>query len=122
MIVKNQQDIPQFLAGDHTIIQEVLHPKNDQIDLAYSLAFARLEPGKSSLPHILHQSSELYVITKGIGLARVGEEEQTVGEGSVVLIPAGQKQWIENVGDHMLEFYCIVSPPWSKDQEEILDE
>jgi len=117
MIVKNKADVPSFLAGDHTQIQEVLHPKNDDIALSYSLAFATLEPGKSSLPHILHKSSELYIILKGTGKVRVGEEVKTVGEGQIVLIPAGVEQWIENIGRGPLEFYCVVSPPWSEEQE-----
>jgi mannose-6-phosphate isomerase-like protein (cupin superfamily) len=119
MIVKDKKEITSFLAGDHTQIQEILHPKNDPVDLNYSLALATLEPGKRSLPHILHKSSELYLITKGKGRVFVGGQQQEVGEGQVVLIPQGVEQWIENIGDTPLEFYCVVSPPWSEEQEEI---
>ncbi len=119
MLIKTTKEVPRFLAGDHTLIQEVLHPKNDPVKLNYSLAFATLEPGKSSLPHTLHQSSELYVITKGKARVHIGKELAQVGQGQVVLIPAGEEQWIENIGEGLLEFYCIVSPPWSEDQEEV---
>jgi hypothetical protein len=33
MIVKDKKEITSFLAGDHTQIQEILHPKNDPVDL-----------------------------------------------------------------------------------------
>ncbi|MEL7121131.1 MAG: cupin domain-containing protein [Bacteroidota bacterium] len=117
MFVKSINKITSFTAGDETIIKEVFHPKNDQIESSYSLAHASLDVGASSLPHILKKSSEMYVIVKGNGLVRVGEEERAVEVGDVVLIPAGINQWIENTGTEMLEFYCIVSPPWSEDDE-----
>lgn len=119
VLIKNKSDVPGFLAGDHTEIQEILHPKNDFLEISYSLALATLEPGKCSLPHILHNSSELYIIVKGKGRVFIDQGEEEVGEGQIVFIPKGVEQWIENIGDSRLEFYCIVSPPWSEEQEEI---
>ena len=43
-----------------------------------------------------------------------------VKEGAATHIPAGSVQYIENTGDSELSFLCIVSPPWSKDDEELL--
>ena len=51
MLVKHIEEVSEFLAGDHTILKEVLHPSNDPIDINYSIAHARLEAGKASLPH-----------------------------------------------------------------------
>ncbi len=121
MLIKNKAEVARFLAGDHTEIQEVLHPKNDSIELPYSLAFATLAPGHRSLPHILKKSSELYIIIKGKGRVSIGGKTQEVGEGHIVFIPAGEEQWIENVGEDALEFYCVVTPPWSAEQEVVLE-
>ena len=119
MIVKSIKDVESFIAGDGTKLQEVLHPKNDNVALSYSLAKASLGPGEASDPHILKTSSELYVIEKGRGRAFVGEEVVEVTAGDLVLVPEGVMQHIENIGVERLEFLCIVSPPWSKSDEVI---
>lgn len=119
MIFKNIENIKTFTAGDRTEIREILHPKNDPVDLPYSLAKATLEVGEASDPHILKTSSELYIIEKGMGKAFVGEKEVDVKPGDIVLIPAGEVQYIKNTGAERLEFLCVVAPPWSKSDEVI---
>ena len=120
MLKKSLKNIPTFIAGDKTIIQEFIHPKNDGIDVQYSLAHAIVEVGKSSEPHILHQSSELYVILEGESILHVGGEAEILRGGDAALVPAGAMQWIENTGNISLKFYVIVSPPWQAEEEEIL--
>lgn len=119
MIKKNYQTTPAFTAGDETLIREVLHPKNEGFELGYSLAHATLEPGRASLPHVLQQSSEVYVIQEGRGRAVVGGRAVDVEAGDVVFIPAGTEQFIINTGDGPLLFWCIVSPPWSSADEQV---
>ncbi len=120
MLKKELNDIPAFTAGDDTLIREVLHPKNDGLPLNYSLAYATLEPGQASLPHILHKSSEVYIIRKGRGRAFIGGESAKLEPGQLAFIPAGVEQYIENIGEGPLEFWCIVSPPWSGEDEVVL--
>lgn len=116
MIIKNTNIIPSFLAGDHTIIQEVLHSKNDNINIGYSLALATLDIGQSSLPHRL-KSSEVYIITKGEAQVFINDESKIIAQGDVVFIPPNATQYIENIGDQALKFYCIVHPEWSANEE-----
>lgn len=119
MTKKNYQDTPAFTAGDETLIREVLHPKNEGFELGYSLAHATLEPGQASLPHVLLQSSEVYVIQDGRGRAVVGGRAVEVEAGDVVFIPAGAEQFMINTGGGPLLFWCIVSPPWSSMDEQV---
>lgn len=119
MIVKNAPSLPFFTAGDATILTEVLHPKNDFIELPYSLAFAKIEPGKKSLPHTLG-GSETYIFTAGKGTIVVNGQRQRVASGMVVLVPANAEQYVENEGTTTLCFYCIVAPPWREEAEEVL--
>ncbi|MCB0559366.1 MAG: cupin domain-containing protein [Phaeodactylibacter sp.] len=121
IIKKSIHNVPAFTAGDETLIREVLHPKNDGLSLGYSLAFATLEPGQASLPHILRDSSEVYVVQKGRGRAFIGEETAEAGPGDVIFIPAGARQYIKNTGEQTLEFWCIVSPPWSEEDEGLVE-
>ncbi len=118
MLSKSLNQIEAFLAGDKTRIKEVLHPKNDQIDLPYSLAHASLEVGETSLPHLL-KGSEVYFILEGEGRVFIDEESKLLQKGGLVFIPAGAHQHICNEGTRPLRFLCIVAPAWSEEEEEI---
>ena len=78
MLFKKILDCPEFLAGDHTLLREVLHPKNDKLDLPYSLAYARIEPMQKSLPHKLTKSEEVYYFLNGEGIISVNGTIQNV--------------------------------------------
>ena len=111
MLLKKLKDIPQFIAGDKTILREVLHPKNDAIEMNYSIAHAVVLVGEKSLPHILRERTEVYYILSGRGEMHINDETQIMEKGDTVFIPAGANQWIENVGEVELAFLAMVSPP-----------
>lgn len=119
MLKKSLKKIAPFTAGDDTRIREVLHPKNDGLVSGYSLAYAELDPGQESLPHILHQSSETYIVHRGEGLAKVDGKDIPLSTGEVLYIPAGAEQSIRNTGEGILGFWCVVLPPWSEEGEEL---
>ena len=119
MLIKNISNIPSFLAGDHTFIKEVLHSKNDDVNIGYSLAHASLPVGETSLPHQL-RSSEVYYILNGQGIVFINDEEQTVKGGDMVFIPENARQYIRNTGAVELTFLCIVHPEWKETEEDIL--
>ncbi len=121
MLKKSLDQIAAFTAGDATKIREWLHPKNDDVDLPYSVAFAELEAGAASLPHILKNQTEVYLVLEGNGIAYVGGQAQSMQPNDLVLIPAGVEQYVENEGDSTLRFICIVSPPWSKEDEVVME-
>ncbi len=120
MTVKRLSSVNAFTAGDLTQIQEILHPKNDAVAIPYSLAYATLAKNEASTPHVLQTSVEVYFILEGTANAYIGTEVTGIQRGDSVLIPAGVKQYIENTGESALHFLCIVSPPWSK-EDEIVD-
>ena len=121
MFKKSLSDITSFIAGDKTIIKEFVHPKNDAVDVNYSLAHAVVEVGQASEPHILSKSSELYVILEGEGELFIKNESAILRGGDTALVPAGATQWIRNVGAVPLAFYVIVSPPWDEAQETVFE-
>ncbi len=118
MITKHVPQLPFFIAGDETRLAEVLHPKNDLIDLPYSIAYATIAPGKSSLPHTL-TGSETYIFTAGQGMITVNDTTQKVEPGVVVFVPENARQSVENQGDTNLCFYCMVAPAWTEESEKI---
>lgn len=118
-ICKHVREVDEFLAGDHTLLKEILHPANDALELPYSLAHAYLNPGCASLPHQLKQSSELYYFINGRGTLHIDTKQYPVKAGSVVLVPEGATQHLVNTGTRRLTFLCIVSPPWRAEDEHL---
>ena len=116
MLKKSERDCPSFVANDGCDIRELLHPKNDDVDLGFSLAIAEVAVGARTYIHRLAQS-EVYFVIAGDGVAHVGDESSSVGVGDAVFIPPGKRQWIENTGDRPLKFAAIVSPPWRAEDD-----
>ena len=119
MLVISLEDCSEFVAGDHTILREVLHPDKMDVDLRYSLAHATVRVGEVSTAHRL-ATSEVYYILRGRGLMHIDGEEAEVGPGQTVYIPPGAVQYIRNVGDEDLAFLCIVDPAWRAEDETVL--
>lgn len=118
MLIKDIKSIPEFTAGDDTILRVILHPDNEPLPIGYSLAHARVKPGKVSYPHTL-KSTEVYYILEGEGLMHIDDEFSKVTPGQAVFIPANSSQYIENTGAVDLVFLCIVNPAWRAEDEVI---
>jgi mannose-6-phosphate isomerase-like protein (cupin superfamily) len=108
-----------FLAGDHSHLRELIHPRNDPVDVRYSLAHASVPPGSSTLPHALTQP-EVYFFLSGTGSMTVEGEEITVEPGDTVYVPPRASQSVTNPGPDPLFFLCIVDPAWRAEEEVIL--
>lgn len=119
MFIKDLQDCEEFIAGDNTVLRELLHPDKTDLQLRYSLAHAVVKPGLSSQAHRL-KTSEVYYILDGEGTMYIDEENTKVGPGQAVYIPPHARQYIQNTGTVDLKFLCIVDPAWRVENEEIL--
>ena len=113
-------DPPEFLAGDHTRLREILHPAKHPLKLGYSLARGTLGPGLRSKLHVL-RSSEVYYFLAGEGRFTVDDEVTTVEAGTTVYVPPGGRQSLENTGKQDIEFLCLVDPAWNAHDERILE-
>jgi mannose-6-phosphate isomerase-like protein (cupin superfamily) len=119
MLVKDIRKAKEFTAADKCLIKEMLSPLRDRVKTRHSLAYARVLPGKSTIPHSLG-CCEIYFITRGKGIMRIGKETHSVRQGCIVCIPPNAVQSIKNTGKSALEFLCIVDPPWQAGKEKIL--
>jgi len=117
MLVSRKDDAEEITANDGCRLRELLHPRRDGSGLPYSLAVARVEPGRRTHPHRLTAETEVYYVVGGEGRMHVGGEESMLREGDAVVIPAGAVQWIECAGAEPLEFLALVSPPWHPDHD-----
>ena len=119
MLVKNLNACKEFTANDSCLIREVLHPKNDPVELAFSLAVARVQVGQRTCRHRLAQT-EVYYILAGQGRMHINNETREIGVDDVIVIPPQAVQWIENCGGQELQFIAIVSPPWREKDDQII--
>ncbi len=111
-----------FLAGDHTHLRELLHPNTNPENTLFSLAHAFLEIGERSLSHRLKNSSETYFVLDGEGEMHIEGQLFRISKNDIAFVPANATQWVKNTGRTPLVFLCIVSPPWSATDEEVLEE
>jgi len=116
MIIKSLADAKEFIAGDKTILREILHPDKMDITARYSLAHATLKPGSSSYQHAL-KTSEIYYILEGEGVMHINDESAKVYPEQLIYIPPNSKQYIQNTGKTDLKFLCIVDPAWQAKDE-----
>ena len=114
------RDCEEFVAGDRSILRELLHPDKADLAIRYSLAHARVRPGEKTTPHRL-RTGEVYYIIEGQGRMHIDAESSEVVAGSAVYIPPRSIQHIENTGTQDLVFLCIVDPAWRAQDEEVLD-
>lgn len=119
MIIKDQNECRWFEALDKTSICELMHPDREKIEIPYSIAYAILGPGGSSLAHRLKGSSEVYFIIQGKARISIDEEEEFIQAGQAAFIPPGSWQHLENNGAEDLRFLCIVFPRWRAEDEEL---
>lgn len=113
-------DCEEFIAGDQTILREMLHADKGNYSISYSLAHATLKPGTKSTAHAL-KTSEVYFITEGQGEMHIDDDVTVVGVNDTVYIPPNAKQFIKNIGDGDLKFICIVDPAWKLEDEIVFD-
>jgi mannose-6-phosphate isomerase-like protein (cupin superfamily) len=120
IMLRRLKDCRKFLAGDSSLLRELLHPEKSDLRIRYSLAHATVEVGQATKPHRL-RSSEVYYIIEGCGLMHIDGRSFEVNSGCAVYIPPNSTQYVENTGDSDLKFLCIVDPPWRQEDEEVLD-
>jgi mannose-6-phosphate isomerase-like protein (cupin superfamily) len=119
MLIVDLQNCREIIAGDATILRELLRPDQGGVKIRYSLAHATLKPGETSRPHTL-KTSEVYYILEGEGVMHVEHESARVRPGQAIYIPENSRQFIENTGSSELRFLCIVDPAWRREDEEVL--
>ena len=119
MIKTRYREIPSYTTRDGCEIRELMHPSvhgNSQ----QSLAEATIAPGQTTHLHCHHRSEELYHITAGHGLMRLGEEKFEIRVGDTIAIMPGTAHAVENFGSEPLVMLCCCTPPYSHDDTELL--
>jgi mannose-6-phosphate isomerase-like protein (cupin superfamily) len=119
MLIKDIRSCDEIIAGDGSLLKELLNPIKEEIKTNYSLAHAVVKPGITTLSHKL-KSTEVYYILQGEGEMFIDNESGYVYAGNIIYIPPNSVQRIRNISKIDLIFLCIVDPAWKKEDEEVI--
>jgi mannose-6-phosphate isomerase-like protein (cupin superfamily) len=116
-----RQDLEAYVTRDGSTIREWAGPGYAAEAANLSLAEATVAPGGETIEHFHRRSEELYLVTTGSGLLRVGGEERAVAAGDCVAIAPGTPHRLRNDGEVDLVVVCACSPPYSHEDTVLLE-
>ena len=118
-IIQNGQT-PEYYFQERCHIAELLNSSDCP---GVSIARARVEPGVTTVLHIVRGADEMYYILSGQGEVEIGGEIiGTMHPGDLVRIPADTPQRIANTGSEDLVFLAICAPRFEEGKYEEVGE
>ena len=91
------------------LVSHILLEEGDAPGGELSITWVDVEPGGEQKPHS-HGPQQVYVITRGSGRMKVGDDERDVSEGQMVFIPPDTEHGIANTGDDVLTYVSAATP------------
>jgi mannose-6-phosphate isomerase-like protein (cupin superfamily) len=91
------------------LVSHILLEEGDAPGGELSVTWVDVEPGSEQKAHS-HGPQQVYVITRGQGRMRVGEDERDVSEGQMVFIPPNEEHGIVNTGETTLTYVSAATP------------
>ena len=73
------------------------------------------EPGGEQQMHLHQAEEQVYIVVRGRGLMKTGDDEMEVDAGTLIFVPPGAAHAIRNTGDDTLTFISAASPPMDVD-------
>jgi mannose-6-phosphate isomerase-like protein (cupin superfamily) len=107
MFVKDLSNAPKREVEG--LVSHILLEEGDAPGGELSITWVDVEPGAEQKPHS-HGPQQVYVITRGSGRMKVGEDEQDVTVGQLVFIPPNTEHGIVNTGDEVLTYVSAATP------------
>jgi mannose-6-phosphate isomerase-like protein (cupin superfamily) len=91
------------------LVSHILLEEGDVPGGELSITWVDVQPEARQLPHS-HGPQQVYVITRGSGRMKVGEDEREVTVGHIVFIPPNTEHGIVNTGDEVLTYISAATP------------
>jgi mannose-6-phosphate isomerase-like protein (cupin superfamily) len=91
------------------LVSHILLEEGDAPGGELSITWVDVEPGSEQKPHS-HGPQQVYVITRGTGRMKVGNDERDVATGHMVFIPPNTEHGIVNTGDEVLTYVSAATP------------
>jgi len=77
-----------------------------------SITWVEGDPGGEQAVHAHPANEQVYVIVRGHGIMKVGDEEEEVGPGTMIFVPPSTGHAIRNTGTEPLVYVSATSPPF----------
>lgn len=77
-----------------------------------SITWVEGAPGSEQPVHAHPENEQIYVIVRGRGVMKVGEEQREVEPGTLVFVPPATDHAIHNSGDEPLLYVSATAPPF----------
>jgi len=119
-LVVKYDEVDAYVTKDQSEIRELMHPAQHAAS-NQSLAEAIIPVGLTTKRHYHQKSEELYHITSGEGLMRLGDDQFSVIVGDTICISPGTEHCIANTGDQELVILCCCSPAYSHEDTVLTD-
>jgi mannose-6-phosphate isomerase-like protein (cupin superfamily) len=91
------------------LVSHILLEEGDAPGGEMSITWVDVEPGAQQPAHS-HGPQQVYVITRGAGRMKVGDDELDVATGHMVFIPPETEHGIVNTGDEVLTYISAATP------------
>jgi mannose-6-phosphate isomerase-like protein (cupin superfamily) len=101
------------------LVSHIILHAGDVSETRLTVTWVDVAPGSGQRPHS-HAPEQVYVIVRGRGKMKVGNEERQVAEGDLIYIPPDTLHGIENLADEMLTYVSAATP--AVDWEAFYDE
>ena len=103
-------NIEQLTVGNDNFRQVVYTAKNTQ------LVLMSLKPGEEIGSEVHDDGDQFFRFEQGVGKVVINGDEQSVGDGDVVIVPQGAEHNVINTSDtEPLKLYTLYSPPHHQD-------
>ncbi len=87
--------------------KRVLVRKNEVQSNLIFMNEAYLDPGKKLEAHKHLDMEEIFYILEGSGILTVGDENENINNGDVIVVPLNHPHCIENTGRNTIKFLTI---------------
>ena len=91
------------------LVSRALWHAGDLPETRLTVTWVDVAPGSGQRPHG-RLPEQVYVIVRGRGRMKVGDEELVVGEGDLIHIPPETLHGIENIADEVLTYVSAATP------------
>jgi mannose-6-phosphate isomerase-like protein (cupin superfamily) len=91
------------------LVSHILLEEGDAPGGELSITWVDVEPGAQQPAHS-HGPQQVYVITRGSGRMKVGDDAREVTVGHMVFIPPDTEHGIVNTGDEVLTYISAATP------------
>ena len=94
---------------DGTATQYRLFQEDEFLSTIRGIVANIINPGEAMKPHQHENVEHVYFILSGVGIVRIGDEEQEVREGDAIYMPPRLTHNLRNTGTYPLRFLGITA-------------